>query len=156
MAKMGFETTRFRAKYGNVPVDAVVDGQRIQFKSKLEYRWAQYLDFLKTTGQIKDWFYEFCTFYFPGDGAKEYTPDFVVRTNENELEYHETKGKTEGRDFQKWLKLGEFWPHAKLTVIYWNPPKQNIRTRFANKNYCERVVYNAKTLVGQLPNVDLE
>ncbi len=81
MSKMGFENKRIHTKYGNVTVDAVVNGVRVQFKSKLEYRWAQHLDMLKTAGEIKDFFYEFHTFRFNRDLPKEYTPDFLIRHN---------------------------------------------------------------------------
>ncbi len=154
-AKMGFNEPPFRAKYGNVPVDAMVNGQHICFRSKLEYRWAQYLDFLKSLGEIKDFFYEFHTFRgFPeNQPVKEYTPDFLVRTNDNEFEYHETKGMLSAYDLKKFKLLFDERPCVKLIVVFWGKPKISVNKRAKLERWTHRVIYEARKI---LKNVSID
>lgn len=153
--KMGFNEPPFRHKYGNEPVEAIVDGQRIQFKSKLEYRWAQYLDFLKTVGEIKDWAYEFHTFRFlkgevDGYGiarVKEYTPDFLVRTNDNSFEYYETKGAIQKYDFDKYKRLFDERPYVKLIIVFWAMPRISVNKKAKLERWTHRVIWNAREII---------
>lgn len=140
-------------KYGNVPVEALIDGQRVKFKSKLEYRWAQHLDFLKRAGEIKDWFYEFHTFReFPDDQKiKEYTPDFLVRLNDNTFEYHETKGMLSGYDIKKYKLVLMERPCVKLIVIFWGRPKITAHRKDQLERFTHRVIYNARQMLKNEP-----
>ena len=153
VAKMGFNEPPLRRKYGNEPVEAVVNGRRVSFKSKLEYRWAQHLDFFKTAGEIKDWFYEFHTFRdFPeGVGVKEYTPDFLVRRNDNTFEYHETKGMLSAYDLKKFKLVFVERPYVKIIVIFWQKPKLSVHKRNKLERYTHRVIYNAKAMLKNEP-----
>jgi len=145
--------SQIKYKYGNVPVEAIVDGQRIKFKSKLEYRWAQHLDFLKQAGEIKDWFYEFHTFRdFPDNQkVKEYTPDFLVRLNDNTFEYHETKGMLSGYDIKKYKLVLMERPSVKLIVIFWGKPKISVHKRDQIERFTHRVIYNARQMLKNEP-----
>lgn len=136
-------------KYGNVPVNAIVGDKRVQFKSKLEYRWAQHLEFMKQLGEIKDWFYEFHTFRdFPKDQkVKEYTPDFLVRMNDNTFEYHETKGMLSGFDIKKFKLILMERPYVKLTIIFWSKPKITAHRKDQLERFAHRVIYNAKGML---------
>ncbi len=142
-------------KYGNVPVRAIVGdgGEAIQFKSKLEYRWAQHLEFLRQAGEIRDWFYEFHTFRdFPADQKiKEYTPDFLVRKNDNTFEYHETKGMLSGYDIKKFKLVLMERPYVKLIVIFWGSPKISAHRRDQLERFTHRVIYNARTMLKNEP-----
>ena len=152
MAKMGFDKLPpFRRKYGNVPVQAVVDGKRIDFKSKLEYRWAQHLDFLKSAGEIKDWFYEFHTFYFDEGKPSEYTPDFLVRNNDNSFEYHETKGMVAKFDIDKFKRIFEERPYVKIIVIFWKKPKLSTQKKTKLDRYCHRIIWDASKILKKEP-----
>ena len=114
MAKSQFRTT----KYGNVPVHAQVGERTYHFKSKLKYRWAQHLEVLRLGGLIKDWFYEFHTFYFDEGKPKEYTPDFFVRNNDNSFEYYETKGWVQKFDLDKLKRIWDEREDVKITVVF--------------------------------------
>ena len=151
--KMGFETDkRIRRKYGNVPVTAIVDGNTIHFKSKLEYRWAQYLDILKTTGEIKNFYYEWHTFYFDNiDKLKEFTPDFLVRNKDNSFEYYETKGMLSGHDIRKCKALFNERPEVKMTMVFWTNPKISAQKRGQLERFCHRVIWSAKDILKNLP-----
>ena len=54
-----------------------IDGRRIFFRSRWEYRYALYLQLLKSRGEIKDWQHEPKTFWFEGikRGTNNYKPD---------------------------------------------------------------------------------
>ncbi|MCK4791205.1 MAG: hypothetical protein KAV87_46160, partial [Desulfobacteraceae bacterium] len=81
MTKMGFETNRrIIRQYGNQRVTTTVGGKKCYFRSKLEYHWALYLEFLKTNGEIIKWEYEPEIFYFPDEktASVQYKPDFRV------------------------------------------------------------------------------
>lgn len=151
--KMGFNEPPFRAKYGNQPVEAIVDGRWVKFKSKLEYRWAQHLDLMKTAGLKKDFFYEFHTFRFKGENApKEYTPDFLVRNNDNSFEYFECKGLLQKYDLDKFKALWDERPDVKLTIVFWRKPrlsvqKQNKLKRYLNNN----IIWNARDRIKDEP-----
>jgi len=155
MAKMGFEKNkRFRREYRNIPVEAMVDGKRIRFKSKLEYRWAQYLDFLKSIGEIKDFFYEFHTFRgFKSDRVKQYTPDFLVRTNDNSFEYYETKGMLEKYDLDKFKLLFDERPYVKLIIVFWSPPKISVNKKAKLERWTQRIIWDARKL---LKNISID
>ena len=152
-AKMGFNEPPLQRKYGNVPVSAIVNGRRVNFKCKLEYRWAQYLDFLKSTGEIKDFFYEFHTFRnFPEDQpVKEYTPDFLVRLNDNTFEYHETKGMLSAYDLKKFKLLFDERPYIRLIIIFWSKPKISVNKKTKLERYAHRVIYDARKLLKNIP-----
>jgi len=147
---------KFKAtKFGNQPITATVNGRLCHFKSKLEYRWAQYLDFLKTIGEIKDFFYEFHTFRFSDDcKVKEYTPDFLVRLNDNEFEYHETKGMLSGYDTQKFKAVWDERPYVKIVIIFAAKPKISSFKNNQLNRYCSRIIVDANKLFKQVPHFD--
>jgi hypothetical protein len=150
--KMGFDELPVKFKYGNQPVTVMIDGVKVKFKSRLEYRWAQYLEFLKEAGQIKDWYYEHHTFFF--DNAyklTQWTPDFLVRNNDNEFEYYETKGMLSGFDIKKCRALFEQRPKVKLTMVFWTPPKISVQKITQLERYCHRIIWNGKEVVKNVP-----
>ena len=152
MSRMGFDEPRFKMKYSNEPVTAIVNGRRCNFKSKLEYRWSQYLDFLLTNGEMKDFFYEFHTFYFSGEKKPtEYTPDFLIRNNDNSFEYHETKGALSAYDIKKFKRMFEERPAVKITLVFWSKPKISVNKRRLLERYCHRIIYNGKTVAKNVP-----
>jgi len=143
MAQMGFEKIRFRKKYGNMPVEAEIGGRIFHFKSKLEYRWAQHLELLKLGGIIKDWFYEFHTFYFDNAATPKYTPDFLVRNTDNSFEYYETKGLVEKRTIDALKAVFDERPYVKVTMVFWQKPKLSTHKRGQLERYCKEIIWNA-------------
>ncbi len=151
MAMMGFEKIRPRRKYGNVPVHAEVGGKRYKFKSKLEYRWAQHLELLKMGNLIKDWFYEFHTFYFENAATPSYTPDFLIRNNDNSFEYHETKGMVEKRTIDAAQAIFDEWPREKITMVFWERKKISTTKQTQLERYCTEIIWDAKKRIGGEP-----
>lgn len=142
-----------KLKYGNVPTTALIGGRRIDFKSKLEYRWAQHLEYMKRLGNIKDWFYEFHTFRdFPDNQpVKEYTPDFLVRLQDNGFEYHETKGMLSGFDIKKFKLILMERPYVKIVVVFWGTPKISAHRKDQLERFAHRVIYNARQMLKNEP-----
>ena len=151
MANMGFEKITFRRKYGNVPVNAEIGGRTFHFKSKLEYRWGQHLELLKIGKHIKDWFYEFHTFYFENAATPSYTPDFLIRNNDNSFEYHETKGMVEKRTINTVKALFDERPAVKITMVFWRKPKIASVKRTQLERYCTDIIWDAKKRIGGEP-----
>lgn len=151
-AKMGFDEPPIRRKYGNVLVTAVLGNETFHFKSKLEYRWAQYLEFLKLAGEIKSWQYEADTFTFVGVyKLRCWTPDFRVFNNDREYRYFETKGVLLGIDIKKCKALFDQYPEVKLTFVFWTKPKISVQKRNRLERYCHRVIYGAKNVMKNVP-----
>src|SRR5215470_2023635 len=61
-----------------------IGDRKFYFRSKWEYHYALYLQFLKGLMRIIDWDYEPQTFWFEGikRGCVSYTPDFLILQNE--------------------------------------------------------------------------
>ncbi len=149
--RMGFEPKRLRKEYKNQPVTAYANCKVIKFRSKLEYRWANYLEFLKLAGEIKDWAYESHTFHFDNIGVVSWLIDFTIRNNDDTFEYHECKGHFEKRDVDKLKCLFKERPEVKVTYIFASKPKLSvIKWGYLNR-YCERVITNAQTITKKMP-----
>ena len=149
MSKMGYNEPPLKRKYGNVTVDAVVNGVLVHFKSKLEFRWGQHLDILKTAGEIKDFFYEFHTFRFNRDLPKEYTPDFLIRHNDNTFEYHECKGFLQKYDIDKLKAVFDERPYVKITYVFWRNPKISTHKRNLLERYCHEIIWDASKRINK-------
>jgi len=149
MTKMGFEKDRrIIADYNAQPGWAVVGGKRYYFRSKLERRWAQYLEFLKTQGAIWDWFYELTKFEFEKirSGVVFYTPDFEVWDDENTQLFHETKGHLHQKDITKFRRMQKYYADEVLVLVMQSITKKN-KVRVAQAaQYIERVIEGGKIL----------
>lgn len=89
------------------------------FRSKWEFRYALYLELLKSEGKITDWQHEPTTFWFEGikRGVCSYKPDFrVVHLNGSE-EYIETKGFMDSKSITKIKRMAKYHPNVKLRLI---------------------------------------
>ncbi len=109
-------------KYGATRVTMEVGGKLCYFRSKLEYRYAVYLQLLKEQGHIQRWLYEPMGMAIEFEhgrygNTRKYLPDFAVITNDNECEVHETKGCFKGMDYTKLKKYSEMHDN-KITLIF--------------------------------------
>lgn len=139
-------------KYGAQRVTREVGGKVCHFRSKLEYRYAVYLQLQKEQGYIKDWEYE------PQDMAIEfqhgrhgntrgYLPDFGVLNNDDIWEIHECKGMFKPIDATKLKKYSEMHNNP-VTLVFSNlTPCKSHRRDFNRAKRLEphikRIVYNA-------------
>ena len=96
-----------------------VGGKRIFFRSRWEYRYCLYLQYLKEQGQIVDWFYESKVFWFEGirRGTNNYKPDFLVIHSNQAEEFVEVKGYETAKDRTKYKRMAKYHPTVRLRVV---------------------------------------
>lgn len=96
-----------------------IGDKKIFARSKWEYRYAMYLQILKTQNDIKDFEHEPTTFWFEGikRGVVSYKPDFLVIHNNGAQEYVEVKGYETSKDRTKYKRMAKYHPEVKLRVI---------------------------------------
>lgn len=112
---MGIEETRKSWKAGWRSVGEY----RKYFRSRWEYNYAVYLEWLRANGQIKKWEHEPETFWFKGikRGVMSYLIDFRITNCDNTIEYHEVKGFMDKRSVTKIKRMAKYYPDVKLVVI---------------------------------------
>lgn len=98
---------------------AEIGGKRCFFRSRWEYRYALYLELMKTHGHIVDWQHEPRTFYFDGikRGTTNYKPDFCVQFPSGNEEWFEVKGYESAKDRTKYKRMAKYYPEIILRVI---------------------------------------
>lgn len=105
----------------NVQGDRTIGGKTYYFRSLWEINYAQYLEFLKRHGKIKDWEYEPRAFTFPKDAHKAppyyYKPDFKIYNLDGSHEWHEVKGFMNPSSRKKIERLRLHYPEEKILVI---------------------------------------
>lgn len=117
-----------------------------KFKSKVEYRWACYLESLLKLGAIQSWKYEPKTFEF-GERwrvRKQYTPDFLVEKDGIEV-YHEVKTSMRQTDVTRFRCLHIDYPEVKIVLVVFGPEhtrkvNQN-RLRSNARKYVHRIIF---------------
>ena len=129
------------SKYGAQRVSREVGGKVCHFRSKLEYRYAVYLQLQKEQGYIKDWEYEplhmAIEFQHGRYGnTRKYLPDFAVLTNDDVSEVHETKGMFNPIDYTKLKKYSEM--HGNPIVLIFANLK-NTKSSRAQYNRAKRL-----------------
>jgi len=132
--------------FGHVErVTREVGGKTCTFRSKLEYRYAVWLQLQKEQGIILEWWYEdevlelesrkFCD-------PITYIPDFTVQT-ENGYEFHETKGWFTSKSATK-IKLAATQYENPITLIFAAKPNRVQYNRAIHlEPFLKRVIYNA-------------
>lgn len=94
-------------------------GKKKYYRSRWEFNYALYLQFLKDTGNIQDWAHEPETFWFEGirRGVCSYLPDFKVTENNGAVVFHEVKGWMDARSATKLKRMKKYHPAVKLVLI---------------------------------------
>lgn len=97
----------------------IIDGRRIFFRSRWEFRYALYLQLLKERGEIKDWQHEPKTFWFEGikRGTNNYKPGFLVTHKNDSEEWIEVKGYMDSKSATKIKRMAKYFPTIKLRVV---------------------------------------
>ena len=96
-----------------------IAGRRIFFRSRWEYIYGAYLEFLKKNGAILEWEHEPKTFWFEGikRGCVSYKPDFLVTNDDESTEWIEVKGYYDAKSLTKIKRFRKYFPQEKLTVV---------------------------------------
>jgi hypothetical protein len=147
--RMGFDDRQKIVKVmNNQAVTAEFNGRTYYFRSKLEYRWAIYLQVLKKQGHIKSWDYETLLFDFQGYGYTTgpfmYRPDFIVAENDGTVVIQECKGYHDAQTNSKLRRAAQHYPQYEYELVLQRIPKRNKtkgagRRRIADK-YCRRII----------------
>jgi len=96
----------------------LVGDKEYYFRSKWEYHYALYLEWLKSQKQITDWKYEVEIFEFPiKHGTTRYLPDFQVTENDGRIEYHEVKGYLTSKAKTQLKRMAKYHPQVKVHII---------------------------------------
>lgn len=120
---MGFADCKaVKRHFGNRPETAVIGGKTCRFRSQLELKTARYLELLKKSGHIKDWFYEHTTFNFPDS---RYLVDFDVRCNDDSFYYIECKGFLTADAKRKLKLIGKYYPQAVIDMVFLSKKEMN-------------------------------
>lgn len=144
--KMGFETNRRIVKvYNNQRVTATIAGQLCHFRSKFEYAWAKYQQFLQDTNEIMDWFYEPEVFYFENETTApvQYTPDFQIIGKKGDIYYQECKGYHDGQTNKKLQRMAKHHPDIVMELVLQSIPKnlsKGANRRRVAAKYCRRII----------------
>lgn len=93
--------------------------QEIYFRSRWEFNYALYLEYLKKQKQIKKWEYEPDIFWFNGikRGCVSYKPDFKVTRNNKAVYYIEIKGWMDKPSETKLKRMKKYFPEVELILI---------------------------------------
>ena len=138
--------TRLRTDWNNERQTVEINGRTYHFKSKLERRWAEYLEFLKLADEINGWEYEPKKFLFEAiqSGTRVYTPDFKVYYPYGRHEWHETKGWLVQKDVTKFRRMAKYYPNEKIILVLQSPSKKRVVLHQAAERAVERVIYANK------------
>ena len=107
-------------QYDHIKKIWFVDGDRkFYMRSKWEFNYACYLNFLLKHGEILSWEHEPDTFWFEKirRGVRSYLPDFKVVNKSGSIEYHEVKGYMDPKSKTKIKRMAKYYPEVKLVVI---------------------------------------
>jgi len=93
--------------------------KRYYLRSKYEIKYAAYLEYLKTTENIKDWEYEPDTFWFESikRGVRSYKPDFKIIYYNDTILYVEVKGYWDSKSLTKIKRFKKYYPDKKILTV---------------------------------------
>ena len=98
---------------------AEIGGKRNFYRSRWEYRYALYLEFMKKHKHIVEWEHEPKTFWFEGikRGTNNYKPDFFVTFPSGNSEWIEVKGYMDSKSATKLKRMAKYFPVEKIRVV---------------------------------------
>jgi hypothetical protein len=112
-------------EWRNQPVEAF----GYKFKSRIEYRWAKYLELLRVSGEVQTWQYEPETFLFKERHRKKgiYTPDFRVVWRDGTVELQETKSSLRQKDVYRFRQFAMDYPSVRIVLVLPSCPKRSVK-----------------------------
>lgn len=108
-------------------ITATIGDKTYCYRSKGEFMWAQYLEFLKQAGEISDWQYEPAPFYFTNVrfGPVQYKLDFKLKLKDGQYIYQEFKrGSLDGQAVTKLRRMANQYPNIIIELVMMNMPKK--------------------------------
>ncbi len=123
---VGWHSCRDHPDLDRLVID-VEPTRSIYFRSKMEANWARYLEWRRQHGDISNWLYEPCRFWFPfPSGNNFYLPDFLVicQVGNAPLSWwiDEVKGHMDAASKTKLNRLKQFYPsvYKRLRLVRWS------------------------------------
>lgn len=94
-------------------------GKRCYFRSTWEVKYARYLEWMKSRGEILDWEFEPHTFWFDNikRGCRSYLPDFRVTFHDGTHQWHEVKGWMTAKSKTKLKRMKKYYPLEQVVVL---------------------------------------
>lgn len=138
-----------------------IGGERVYFRSRWEFNYAVYLQWMLERGEITKWEHEPKTFWFEKirRGCRSYLPDFRVTYPSGSVEYHEVKGWMDARSKTKLKRMAKYHPDVVLVVIReswfkvaekgfacllplweWKEPKRQVKVKNKSEEKTEIVI----------------
>ena len=125
-------------------ITAIIGGKTYCYRSEGEFMWAQYLEFLKQSGEIADWFYEPSPFYFTDIqfGPVQYKLDFLIKGKSNFIRpgdpdyYQEFKhGEFDGPALTKLRRMAKQYPDVVIELVVAGKRKKDAHRLYVAKKY---------------------
>jgi len=106
-------------KYTSKGGRSAIGGKNYYFRSRWENIYARFLEFLKLSGKIEDWFYEPTTFWFLRikRGVRSYKPDFKVIQKDGTHYWVEVKGYLDSKSCTKIKRFKKYYPQEILCLV---------------------------------------
>lgn len=140
-------------------ITATIGGKTYCYRSEGEFLWAQYLEFLKQSGEIEDWEYEPLPFYFKNVrfGPVQYKLDFLVTYDSNcsDSYYQEFKrGSLDGPAVTKLRRMAEQYPDVIIELVMMGKPKKETHRMFIARKYVrDNRIVDASAIFKQLGRI---
>jgi len=135
------------SNFGHVEkVTMEVGGKTCTFRSKLEYRYAVWLQLQKEQGLILEWLYEDEVLELESRKFRDpikYIPDFTIETPDGEHEFHETKGWFTSKSATKLRLMADQYENP-ITLIFAAKPNRVQYNRAKHlEPHIKRIIWNA-------------
>jgi hypothetical protein len=138
------------------------EGFGYKFKSKQEYRWAQYLEVLMRGSdypKLINWWYEAKVFEAKKMRWKKirtYTPDFLLLWDKNGNEedaypeYHEVKTSLRQKDVTRFKWFRADYPDERIVLVLNSCPTRSVKQKILlgnAKKYVDDVIFAGPILI---------
>ena len=135
-------------------IRATIGGKTYCYRSEGEFMWAQYLDWLKQSGEVVEWLYEPSPFFFKNVqfGSVQYKLDFLVIPTQginNEFYQEFKRGYLDGPAVTKLRRMAEQYPDVIIELVIEKPRKKDAHRLYIVKKYVRRIA-NADIIFKQL------
>lgn len=136
-------------------ITATIGGKTYCYRSEGEYMWGQYLQWLKQSGEIENWWYEPKVFYFKDItfGPVQYKLDYGIRPlGGYDMYYQEFKrGQLDGPAVTKLRRMAQQYPDVIVELVMMGMPKKTTsQMRTACKYIRDNRIVDASAIFKQM------
>lgn len=141
-------------------ITATIGGKEYCYRSEGEFMWAQYLEFLRQSGEIADWQYEPPPFFFTDIrfGPVQYKLDFLIKGKTNFINpkdpdyYQECKfSDFDGPALTKLRRMAKQYPDVIIELVVAGARKKDANRLYMAKKYIkDNYVTDASAIFKQM------